>query len=120
MAKRKIINKTLDQPVTMRRLGQFTEDVILPGVEVIVSGLETKVASLETRIGSLDTKVESIREDIIEATKRDMKATEVRILQAVDKIATAFDKAEKDQAADKLLHDRHERRLEKLEAKGLK
>ena len=41
----------------------------------------------------------------------------VRILQAVDKIATAFDKAEKDHAADKLLHDRHEEWLEKLEAK---
>jgi hypothetical protein len=52
------------------------------------------------------------------ATKADMKASEVRILQAVDEIATAFDKAEKDQAADKLLHDRHERRLEKLEAKA--
>ena len=46
-----------------------------------------------------------------------MKASEVRILQAVDKIATAFDKAEKDHAADKLLHDRHEKRIEKIEAK---
>jgi outer membrane murein-binding lipoprotein Lpp len=110
MARRKIINKKQDQPVTMRRLGQFTEDIILPGVELVVSGLETK-------IGSLERKVESIREDIIAATKHDMKATEVRILQAVDKIATGFDKAEKDHAADKLLHDRHERRIEKLEAK---
>jgi hypothetical protein len=106
MVKRKIINKTQDHPVTMRRLGQFTEEVILPGVELIVSGLEKK-------IGSLETKVESIREDIIAATKHDVKATEVRILQAVDKIATGFDKAEKDHAAD----NRHERRLEKLEAK---
>lgn len=55
------------------------------------------------------------------ATKDDMKASEVRILQAVDKVATAFDKAEKDHAADKLLHDRHEKRLARLEAKvGLK
>lgn len=52
------------------------------------------------------------------ATKDDMKASEVKILQAVDKIAVAFDKAEKDHAADKLLHDRHEKRLEKLEAKS--
>src|SRR5207245_4974338 len=36
------------------------------------------------------------------ATKDDMKASDVRVLQAVDKIATAFDKAEKDHAADKL------------------
>jgi hypothetical protein len=109
MAKRNHEQKQ-DQPVTMGRLGQFTEDVILPGVESIVGGLETK-------IGSLERKVEGIREDIIAATKHDMKATEVRILQAVDKIATGFDKAEKDHAADKLLHDRHERRIEKLEAK---
>jgi len=55
------------------------------------------------------------------ATKDDMKSSEVRILQAVDKIATAFDKAEKDHAVDKPFYDRHERRLEKLEAKvGLK
>ena len=52
------------------------------------------------------------------ATKDDMKASEVRILQAVDKVATAFDKAEKDHAADKLLHDRHEKRIEKSEAKA--
>lgn len=50
------------------------------------------------------------------ATKEDLKTTEVRILQTVDKIAPAFDKAEKDHAADKLLHDRHERRPEKIEA----
>jgi hypothetical protein len=43
MVKRKIINKTQDHPVTMRRLGQFTEEVILPGVELIVSGLEKKI-----------------------------------------------------------------------------
>jgi hypothetical protein len=69
-----------------------------------------------------DLKQFATREDLKRfATKDDMKASEVRILQAVDKIATAFDKAEKDHAADKLLHDRHEKRLEKLEAKaGLK
>jgi len=58
------------------------------------------------------------REDLKDfASKDDMKASEVRILQAVDKIATAFDKAEKDHAADKLLHDRHEKRLERIESK---
>ena len=54
MAKRKIVDKNQDQPVTMRRLGQFTEDVILPGVELIVSGLETKIESLETKVESMD------------------------------------------------------------------
>ena len=42
--------------------------------------------------------------------------SEVRILQPVDRIA-----AEKDHAADKLLHDRHEQGLEKVEARlGMK
>jgi hypothetical protein len=69
-----------------------------------------------------DLKAFAIKADLKHfATKDDMKATEVRILQAVDKIATVFDKAEKDHSADKLLHDRHEKRLEKLEAKvGMK
>ena len=51
------------------------------------------------------------------ATKDDLQHATVEVLQAVDKIVTKFDKAEKDHAADKLLHDRHEKRLEKLEAK---
>ena len=73
-----------------------------------------------------DLKHFATKEDLKDvATKDDMKRSEVRILQAVDKIATVFDKVEKDHAADKLLHDRHEKRLEKrlekLEAKaGLK
>src|SRR5712664_3228797 len=58
-----------------------------------------------------DLKHFATKEDLKHfATKDDMKASEVRILQAVDKIATAFDNAEKDHAADKLLHDRHEKR----------
>ena len=65
-----------------------------------------------------DLKHLATKEDLKDfATKDDMKASEVRILQAVDKIATGFDKAEKDHAADKLLHDRHEKRLERIEAK---
>src|SRR3989344_9013598 len=51
------------------------------------------------------------------ATKDDLQHATVEVLQAVDKIVTKFDKAEKDHAADKLLHDRHEKLLEKLEAK---
>ena len=76
----------------------------------------------------VEKKIDGVRDDLKQfatkedlkhfAAKNDMKASEVRILQAVDKIATAFDKAEKDHAADKLLHDRHERRLEKLEQRS--
>jgi hypothetical protein len=81
-----------------------------------IEGLREEMATKE------DLRHFATKEDLKDfATKADMKASEVRILQAVDKIATAFDRAEKDQAADKLLHDRHERRLEKLEVKvGLK
>jgi len=49
------------------------------------------------------------------ATKDNVKESEVKILQAVDGIGTKFDKAEKDHAADKLLHDRHGKWLERLE-----
>ena len=67
---------------------------------------------------SEDRVLRTVGEDLKQfATKDDMKASEVRILEAVDKIAPTFDKAEKDHAADKLLHDRHEKRLEKVEAK---
>ena len=57
----------------------------------------------------LDERLDDVKETVREET--------ARVLQSVDKIVTKFDKAEKDHAADKLLHDRHERRLEKLEAK---
>ena len=85
-------------------------------------------AMTEREFSVVEKKIDGVRDDLKHfatreelkrfATKDDMKASEVRILQAVDKIATAFDKAEKDHAADKLLHDRHERRLEKLEQRS--
>ena len=88
-------------------------------------------AMTERAFSVVEKKIDGVRDDLKHfatredlkrfATKDDMKASEVRILQEVDKIATVFDKVEKDHAADKLLHDRHEKRLEKLEAKaGLK
>jgi hypothetical protein len=88
-------------------------------VEKKIDGVRDDLKHFATRD---DLKHFATKEDLKRfATKDDMKASEVRILQAVDKIATVFDKAEKDHAADKLLHDRHEKRLEKLEAKvGLK
>ena len=91
----------------MRQLGQFTEDVILPGVERIVKDAKDEICREMTT-----------KEDLKDfATKEDVNSSEVRILQAVDKIAIGFDTAEKNHAADKLLHDRHEKRLERVEAK---
>lgn len=49
--------------------------------------------------------------------REEMRGETAKILQAVDKVVTRFDKAEKDHAADKLLHDRHEKRIERVEAK---
>lgn len=57
------------------------------------------------------------------ATKDDLKTTEVKILQAVDKVMTKFDRSEKEDAAHTQLHKRitdefhgHSQRLKKLEA----
>ena len=93
-------------------------------VDDLAAMTEREFSVVEKKIDGVrdDLKHFATREDLKRfATKDDMKASEVRILQEVDKIATVFDKMEKDHAAAKLLHDRHEKRLEKLEAKaGLK
>lgn len=51
------------------------------------------------------------------ATKDDFTSFKVEILQAFDKVLIRFDTAEKDHMADKLLHDRHEKRLSRIETK---
>lgn len=59
--------------------------------------------------------------DLRDELKNDIHKGTVDVLQAVDVIVTKFDKVEKDHAADKLLHDRHEKRLERVESKlGIK
>lgn len=60
----------------------------------------------------IETKKE-IKEDIVD----EMRKETVKILQGVDKIVTRFDVAEKDHSADKLLHDRHEKWLERIGTK---
>jgi hypothetical protein len=91
-------------------------------VEKKIDVVEKKIDGVRNDLTQFATKEDlkhfATKEDLRDfATKDDLKASEVRILQAVDKIATAFDKAEKDHAADKLLHDRHEKRLERIEAR---
>ncbi|OGZ98328.1 MAG: hypothetical protein A3G49_01575 [Candidatus Sungbacteria bacterium RIFCSPLOWO2_12_FULL_41_11] len=61
-----------------------------------------------TKVDLNDLRVE-LKDDIQKGT--------VEVLRAVDKIVTKFDKAEKDHAADKLLHDRHEKAIEILKQK---
>lgn len=59
-----------------------------------------------------------LNEEIVEERQRQT----ARVLQSLGKILVRLDRYEKDyHTADKLLHDRHERRIERLEAKtGLK
>jgi hypothetical protein len=58
------------------------------------------------------------------ATKDDLQMTEVKILQAFDKVIVRFDAMEKDSAAHTILHTRiddelysHDKRIKKIEAK---
>lgn len=60
-----------------------------------------------------DLKQFATKDDLKQfATKDDLQKSTVEILSAFDKILVRFDTTEKDSAADKLLHDRHERKLE--------
>lgn len=51
------------------------------------------------------------KNDLHELEER-MRGETAKILQSVDTILVRFDNAEKDHAADKLLHDRHETAIE--------
>ena len=63
-----------------------------------------------------DLKQFATKDDLKQfATKDDLQKSTVDILCAFDKILVRFDKTEKDSAADKLLHDRHEGKLESHE-----
>ena len=53
MLKKKLNSK----PVTLNDLGEFTEQVILPGVEEIIRPLENKVDKLEVKIDRLTDTV---------------------------------------------------------------
>ena len=46
------------------------------------------------------------------ATKDDLQKSTLMVLQAIDGVVARFDTMEKESAADKLLHDRHETMLE--------
>lgn len=83
---------------------------------VTKSYLSTSLDKTKTEITEyMEIRLDGVREDIVEEVRKET----AKVLQGVDKIVTRFDKAEKDHAADKLLHDRHEKRLEKLEVKIL-
>lgn len=45
------------RPLTIKELGEFTEQVILPGVEAMISPLESKVDKLAAKIDKLTDTV---------------------------------------------------------------
>ena len=70
----------------------------------------------------LAVQLEQFREEFREEIREDMREQTATILQAVDKVLTRFDKAEKDNAAHTMLHKRitddlhgHDLRIKKLE-----
>ena len=92
------------------RLGE-TKDELKDFVEVRLGETKNELKDfVEVRLG--ETKDE---------LKEEFRSATAQILQGVDKIVVRFDTMEKDHAADKLIHDRHEQRLERIETKiGLK
>ncbi|MBI2637492.1 MAG: hypothetical protein HYW88_01200 [Candidatus Sungbacteria bacterium] len=107
------------QKMTLDKLARMTQGQF----SVIQKDMATKDDLKELRHGMVMNF--ATKDDLKHfATKDDMKLSEVRILQAVDIIATKFDKAEKEEAAHTMLHKRitdglhgHDQRIKKLEAK---
>ena len=64
-------------------------------------------------VDHLEMRLDETKEEM----KEEMRVQTAKILQGVDKILVRFDKAEKDHTADKLLHDRHEKRIERIETR---
>lgn len=131
---KKMVKNVKNSKMTLEKLAAMTQDEFL--------AMDKKVDDIRENMATKDDLRDMQRENLrIFATKSDLKlfATKndlsglrdelkddirkgtVDVLRAVDVIVTKFDKAEKDHAADKLLHDRHEKRLERVELKlGIK
>ena len=115
----KIIKKS---KMTLDKLAQMTQREFLHlngEITEIRENMATK-EDLKLFATKEDLKLFATKEDLgglRDELKDDIRKGTVDILQAVDVIVTKFDKVEKDHAADKLLHDRHEKRLERVESK---
>ena len=71
MAKAKI--KSLSRSVTMKDLGEFTEQVILPGVEKMIAPVEAKIDKVGRQILS---KLDGLEFKIASASERTHKDSE--------------------------------------------
>ena len=117
--------------ITLDKLAQVTQREFLHlnnKIEDIQENMATKEdlklfatkEDLKSFATKEDLKLFATKEDLSDLRdelKDDIRKGTVDVLRAVDVIVTKFDKVEKDHAADKLLHDRHEKRLERVESK---
>lgn len=71
--------KDLQKPITLEVLSQFTEEVILPGVEKIIDDrFDKDIKPIENKIGKIEDKIGKIEDKM--ATKEDLKAMENRMV----------------------------------------
>ncbi len=106
----KIIKKS---KMTLDKLAQMTQREFLHLNGEITEIRENMATKEDLKLFATKEDLGGLRDEL----KDDIRKGTVDILQAVDVIVTKFDKVEKDHAADKLLHDRHEKRLERVESK---
>ena len=84
---------------------------------------KSELATKEHLEEYLDVRLEEFREEFRDDMREDMREQTATILQAVDKVLTRFDKAEKNDAAHTSLHKRitddlhgHDLRIKRIEA----
>ncbi|NQU77710.1 hypothetical protein HQ544_03360 [Candidatus Falkowbacteria bacterium] len=81
------MNQDLEKPVTTKDLGEFTDEVIMPGVEHIVNDSEKRMGE---RIGSVEREVLSNRNGIN------------TILEKLQRMQESLDKMGAEQSRNKL------------------
>ncbi|KKS37327.1 MAG: hypothetical protein A3G49_01570 [Candidatus Sungbacteria bacterium RIFCSPLOWO2_12_FULL_41_11] len=86
-------------------------------LDKLVSMTQREFSAVRKEMATKDDLKHFATKDDLYDLKEEIRGDTAKILQGVDKIVTHFDKVEKDHAADKLLHDRHEKVIETLKQK---
>lgn len=105
--------KDKNKYITLQDLGEFTEEIIFPGVERIV---EDKLEKVEIKLEEkMEEKFASFKEVMVEEIGQ-------TIMESNDKLATKIDNLSKELAAHGASHHRidiqlddHDKRIKKLE-----
>src|SRR3989338_6793168 len=131
--KRTSVKVSSVKSITIDDLGNFTEQVIFPGVERIVQEsilgvrqeLTSKIDNLGQRVGNLEEHVSTLAgkiDDLKEQVLDEVRKENLKNLKSNDLIITKLDTILKDQAAHTSLHIKiaddlmsHEKRITKLE-----